>query len=377
MDWVRTKAVFRKEALHIRRDPRSLIQLVAMPVLLLLLYGYAITFDIRNAPLAVYDMERTQQSRDLAARFDASCYFDLKFNPGSYAELRRLFDEGRVGIAVVIPDDFTRRLDAGGQATLQAIADGSDGNTANILLGYVQGVISGYNQEVVASRLNQRGIRGQPAALQTELRVWYNEQQESRNYIVPGLIVVIMTLVGAMLSSLSVVRERERGSLELLLASPLKRGEITLGKLGPYFIIGMVDLAIAMLMGQFLFHVPLRGSPALLLLMSALFLTAMLSLGMFISVSSRNQLQANQLALFTTFLPAFLLSGFIFAISNMPLPLQGVSYAMPATYFVWISKGIYLKGVGLRYLWLPALMLIAWTVFLLWASQRRFPRTLE
>lgn len=377
IDLGRTWAVFRKEAIHIRRDPTSLAQAILMPVMLLLLYGYALTFDITDVRVAVLDREGSQLSRQFTERFAASRYFSLHGRVASYAEIERLIDTRAVRLALVIPHDFSRRLKAGQTARVQAIVDGTESNTANIVLGYVQGVAAAYNQRLMVERLSRRGLTWQEAPVRAEQRVWFNEELESRNYIVPGLIVVIMTLVGAMLTALTVVREVERGSMEGLMATPLKKPELILGKLGPYFLVGMLDLAIAMAMGQFLFGVPLRGSPLLLIFTSALFLVVMLGQGLLVSVAATNQLIANQMAMLTTFLPSFLLSGFVFAIDQMPWWLQALSYAVPARYFVTISKGIYLKGVGLAVLWPQVLMLAGFAALFLAAANRKFVKKIR
>jgi ABC-2 type transport system permease protein len=370
----RVLAVFRKELIQIKRDPRSLIQIVLMPVMLLLLYGYALTFDIKHVSTAVYDQGRSQISREFLNRFFGSPYFSLNHYVDSYAEAQRLMDTGQARLVLVLAHDFGRKLSSEEPAKVQAIIDGSDANTANVILGYVQGVTADFNQKIMVERLERKGLTRIKTPLRYEPRVWFNEEMESRNFIVPGLIVVIMTMVGATLTALSVVREAERGSMEGLMASPLKQAELVLGKLGPYFLIGMLDMAIAMGMGQFLFDVPMRGSWVLLVAMSALYLVVMLGQGLLISVASVNQVQANQLAMLTTFLPAFLLSGFMFDIRQMPMILQAVSYLVPARYFVTIVKDVYLKGLGLEILWPQALLMLGFAALYLTAAVRRFSK---
>ena len=370
----RVLAVFRKELIQIKRDPRSLIQIVLMPVMLLLLYGYALTFDITHVPTAVLDQGRSQVSREFINRFLGSPYFSLTHYVDSYKEAEDLVNRGEVRLVLVLAHDFGKQLTSEQPAKLQAIIDGSDANTANVVLGYLQGVTAEYNQKIMVERLEKKGLNQIKTPLTYEPRVWFNEEMESRNFIVPGLIVVIMTMVGATLTALSVVREAERGSMEGLMASPLKQAELILGKLGPYFLVGMLDMAIAMGMGQFLFDVPMRGSWLLMVAMSALYLLVMLGQGLLISVASGNQVQANQLAMLTTFLPAFLLSGFMFDIRQMPLVLQVVSYMTPARYFVTIVKDVYLKGLGLEVLWPQALVMAGFAVFFLAAAVRRFSK---
>ena len=357
MNLRRTWAIFRKEVIHVRRDPISLLEIILLPLILMLLYGYALTFDIKKVTLAVYDRERSQLSEDLVKRFQSTDYFKLARIAQSYAELQDLITRREVQVGLIIPYDFSWSYQTGKTAKVQALVDGTDSNTANITLGYIEGVITPYAQELLVQRLQSRGPARQEGPVDAQMRFWFNEDLESRNYIVPGLIAVIMTVVGALLTSLTVVRELERGSMEGLLATPLKKTELLLGKLGPYFFIGMLDMGIIMAMGQFLFQVPLRGSPLLLIGLSALFLIATLGQGLLISASAESQLQAFQMAMLTTFLPSFLLSGFVFAIYLMPLPLRIISFIVPARYLVTISKGIYLKGLGLGVLWPAALML--------------------
>lgn len=374
MDHRRTYSVFRKELIHIKRDPTSLIQIILMPIILLLLYGYALTFDIKNVPLAVLDRDGTQVSQEFLDRFASSRYFNLAFKVHVYDDLYRLLDQGEARLALVVPHNFAADLKSGAPVKVQALLDGSDANTANIVLGYVQAIASAYNQQVLTERMRPKGLIKMKQPLNAEPRVWFNEELESRNFIVPGLVVVIMTMVGALLTALCVVREAERGSMEGLMASPLRKSELIMGKLGPYFLVGMLDMAIAMGMGQYLFEVPMRGSWPMMITASALYLLVMLGQGLLISVAAGNQLQANQLAMLTTFLPALLLSGFMFDVRQMPMALQAVSYIVPAKYFVKITKDIYLKGLGFDYYWRDMLLLVAYAALFLALAMRKFSK---
>jgi ABC-2 type transport system permease protein len=377
MDLKRTWAISRKELIHIRRDPISLLQIILLPIVLLLLYGYALTFDIKNVTLVIYDQERSQLSEDFINQFRGTEYFRLVKYTQSYDELQRLILERRVQAGLMLPYDFSWQYQTGKTATGQALVDGTDSNTANIVLGYIQAVTGAYNQKLLGQRLSAKGPGRREMPVDSQTRFWFNEDLESRNYIVPGLIAVIMTVVGALLTALTVVRELENGSMEGLMATPLRRTELLLGKLGPYFLIGMFDMAVVMAMGKFLFQVPLRGSPLLLIALAAIFLVATLGQGLLISVTSENQLQAFQMAMLTTFLPSFLLSGFVFSIYLMPLPLQIASYIVPARYLVTISKGIYLKGLGMKYLWPSALMLAASATFFVVMSIKKFVKKIR
>ena len=377
MDLKRTWAISRKELIHIRRDPISLLQIILLPVVLLLLYGYALTFDIKNVTMAIYDQERSQLSEDFINQFRGSDYFRIVKYTNSYNELTRLILGRQVQVGLMLPYDFSWQYQTGKTAKVQGLVDGTDSNTANIVLGYLQGVTAAYNQKLLTQRLTAQGAGRGEVPVDSQTRFWFNEDLESRNYIVPGLIAIIMTMVGALLTALTVVRELERGSMEGLMATPLRRTELLLGKIGPYFLIGMFDMAVVMAMGTFLFQVPFRGNPLLFIGLAAIFLIATLGQGLLISVTSENQLQAFQMAMLTTFLPAFLLSGFVFSIYLMPLPLQIVSYIVPARYLVTISKGIYLKGLGMEYLWPSALMLTASATFFVVLSIKKFVKKIR
>ena len=377
MNLARTWAVFRKEVIHIRRDPFSLVQIILMPIILLLLYGYALTFDIKRVTVAVYDQERSQLSEDFINQFRGTEYFKLKDFTDSYAKLKDMVTRRQVEVGLMLPYDFSWLYQTGKTIPVQALVDGTDSNTANIVLGYVQGVAAAYNQQLLMQRLLIKGPARLQMPVDAQTRYWFNEDLESRNFIVPSMIAIIMTMVGAMLTSLTVVRELERGSLEGLLATPLKKTELLLGKLGPYFFVGMVDMFIVMAMGKFLFQVPLRGSPLLLINLSAIFMIATLGQGLLISVVSDNQLQAFQWVMLTSFLPAFFLSGAIFAIYLMPLPLRLASFIVSARYLVTISKGIYLKGIGIGILWPDALMLLASAIVLVQLAIARFVKKIR
>ncbi|MCL4812914.1 MAG: ABC transporter permease [Vicinamibacteraceae bacterium] len=348
MTWRRVVAIARKEVRHITRDPRSLAMAIAIPMLLLLLFGYALTLDVDRVPLAVWDQSGTPASRELVSRFSASRYFDVIATVGDYAALEALTDRGDALAALVVPRDFDRRLGRPGGAAVQLLIDGSDSNTATIAMGYADSVVQGYSQEVAVGLTSRQGRVPPRRALDVRPRVWYNADLESRNYIVPGLIAVIMMVIAALLTSLTVAREWERGSMEQLISTPMTGPELVIGKLLPYFAVGMLDVALAVLVGEVLFDVPLRGSLFLLAASSAVFLAGALAIGMLISIVTRGQLLASQLAMVLTFLPSFLLSGFMYAVDNMPPVIRVITYLVPARHFVDVLKGIYLKGSGLE-----------------------------
>jgi ABC-2 type transport system permease protein len=340
---------------------------IAIPALLLVLFGYALALDVDQVPLIVWDQSNTPESRALLSRFDASRYFLLQDVAADYRTIEHSLDRGENLAALIIPRTFSRDL-ARGNAKVQALVDGSDSNTATIALGYLAGVTGSYSEAI----LLEQTVHEQARPLDLRSRVWFNADLESKNYIVPGLIAVIMMVIAALLTSLTVAKEWEQGTMEQLISTPVTRAELVLGKLIPYFAIGMVDVAIAVAMGEWLFDVPLRGSVVLLFGVSAVFLTGALAMGLLISVVTKSQLVASQLAMIATFLPSFLLSGFMYAISNMPTPIQMATYAIPARYFVALLKGIYLKGVGLEVLHTQALLLVVFAVLMVALALKAF-----
>jgi len=346
----RTWAVARKEFLHVLRDFRSLGMAILIPVMMLILFGFALTLDVDNVPLAVWDQSATGRSRELVSRFDGSRYFSLQMRVDNYRDLIHAIDAGQVMMGLVIPRDFAERIDAGREAPVQLIVDGADSNTATIAIGYASVLAEIYSLDLAVERNQRRGGPAVKIPLDVRPRVWFNEELESKNYIIPGLIAVLMMVIAAMLTSLCIAREWEQGTMEQLISTPVRVSELIVGKLFPYFVIGIFDVLLAVLMGEFIFDVPLRGNVALLFGTSALFLVGALSMGMAISIVTKSQLLSSQIAMVATFLPSFLLSGFIFTIANMPQAIQAVTYVVPARYFVVILKGIYLKGVGLEIL---------------------------
>jgi ABC-2 type transport system permease protein len=377
MNLRRLRAVARKELLHIIRDPRSLVLAIGIPMLMIILFGYALTLDVDRVPVVAWDQSGTTVSRDYLARFTGSRYFSFVGRVTNNRELERAINRRDAVLALVIPPDFAQRIEAGRPATVQAIIDGSDSNTAAIVLGYTQAITLGFNQQVMLEQVQRLGAGGATGVLDVRPRVWFNADLESKNFIIPGLIAVIMGLIAALLTSLTIAREWERGTMEQLISTPVKPVELIVGKLVPYFVIGMVDVLIAVLMAVFLFHVPLRGSVPLLFAMAALFIVGTLSQGILLSIIARQQLLASQLAMVSTFLPAFLLSGFMFAIANMPIPVQVITYIVPARYFVALVKGIYQRGVGLETLWHDAIFLVVFATVVLGLAIALFRKKLR
>jgi len=366
----RLLAVSRKEFLHVRRDPRSLGLGIAIPVVLLLLFGYVLTLDVDRVPLAVRDLSRTPESRKLVSRFEGSRYFQVALRAEGPTEVEAAIDDGRVLAALVIPEDFAAGVRSDRPSVVQLLLDASEANTATIALGYAEAVVSGYSADLEVRWAKAKGLQGIRPPLDVHPRVWFNTDLESRNFIVPGLISVIMMIIAALLTSLTVAREWEQGTMEQLVATPVTGPELILGKLLPYFVIGMVDLSVAVAMGKYLFHVPMRGSLPLLFGIAAVFLVGALSLGMLFSVAARSQLPASQMAMAFTFLPAYLLSGFVFSIDSMPPVVRAVTYLVPSRYFVKVIKGIYLKGVGLETLAVDTALLLVFAAGMVMATTR-------
>jgi ABC-2 type transport system permease protein len=350
MSYRRLRAVLIKELHHITRDFRSLGMALAVPVMMLLLYGYALSLDVDQVPTLVYDQDGTEASRELVKQFQGSRYFDIRGMVDGYAPIERAIDSNRILMGVVIPREYSKNLSAGREAPVQILLDGSDSNTASIVLGYAETVTRGYSLQVRAQMQNRRGGERGAAPVDARLRVWYNNSLESKNYVVPGLIAVILQIIAALLTSLTIAREWEMGTMEQLLSTPLRPAEMVLGKMLAYFAVGVVDALMAVLVGIFVFGVPLRGSVWLMSLSLAVFLVGVLLWGVFVSAISKTQLQAYQLGILSSFLPAFLLSGFVYEIQTMPPVIQAITRIIPARYVVTLMKGIFLKGVGLAVL---------------------------
>lgn len=357
----RLTAVARKEWIQLRRDPRSMILAFVLPVIMVLFFSYAITWDLDDIPLAVVDQERTAESRALVERFSASGYFSVQRILDRVPEAEHVLVRGEVRAVLVIPPGFTAALHGTGPSPVQFLLDGSDANTATVALTYAEAVAAGFGMPAAARP---------PITLDT--RVWYNETLRSRNMIVPGLVAVIMSIIAAMLTALTIAREWERGTMEQLAATPVRRTEVVIGKVLPYLAIGLFDVALVVLMGVLLLGVPFRGDLALLVVLTTLFLLGALGLGTFISAALKSQVLATQVAMVATYLPALLLSGFMFAIANMPPVLKAFTWAVPARYYVSVTRAIFLKGAGLRDLWPEALAMILFATIGLALAVRAF-----
>jgi ABC-2 type transport system permease protein len=373
----RTWAIARKELFHIFRDWRSLGLVILMPVLLMLLFGYAVSLDVKKVPMAVLDRDKSQESLSFIHRFSASSYFHLRFFAQDEKEVKRLIDRGKVKMGLVLPWDFSKKIKAGRKATVQVLLDGSDSNTANIILTYVQGVARDYNLEKTFLKIEQLGGQRLHPPIEGRPRIWFNEELESKNYFIPGLVAVIMSIIGVLLTGQVIVREWEQGTMELLISTPVRKEELIVGKLFPYFFLGLLDLSLAVLMGKWVFEVPFRGSITLLFLLSCIYIIVALALGMTISTVAKTQILANQMAMVIGFLPTFLLSGFTFVITNMPFWLQLITYGIAPRYYVTILKEVFLKGADISFLWTETLVLIGLAIAGIWVANKSFKKELR
>jgi ABC-2 type transport system permease protein len=371
MNLRRLKTVAKKELLHIVRDARSLTLALALPLVMLLLFGYALTLDVDRIPTFIYDLDKTPESRELIDQFRGSTYFQILGVVNNYKTAELAIDKSSILLSLVVPRDYARHLLAGQEADVQLLVDGSDSNTASIALGYAQSVVQVYAAKLRSDAQVRLGGQPMRVPIDARIRVWYNSDLKSRNFIVPGLIAVTMMIIASMLSSLTIAREWENGTMEQLLSTPVRPTELVLGKLLAYFALGITDMLICVIVGVFIFQVPFRGSVWFLFFTSCLFLFGALSWGIFISASARSQMLAFQLGMLSSFLPGYLLSGFIWSIQNMPKVIQAISFIVPARYFVTILNGVFLKGVGIRVLWGEVSMLVVYAGLVFLAASRK------
>ena len=371
------RAISRKEFIHVIRDWRSLLLAIAIPIVLILLFGYALTLDLKNVPTVAWDQSRTPQSREFLSLLHGSPYFSLIQHYDNYRHLQQSLDSGSAMIAIVIPTEFAASIASNETVGIQVIADGSDANTARLALGYTRALATIYSQQLRIEHVRFTGEHPPTSPVELVGRAWYNQDLRSQNVILPGILAVVLVVIAAMLTSVTVAREWEMGTMEQLISTPIRGPELVFGKIVPYFVIGMVDVGIAVAMGKWLFGVPLRGSPGLVFVTAAIFLSGALFFGLMVSIAMKSQVIANQVALVGSFLPTLFLSGFVFAIENMPLPLQVVTYIVPARYFIALLRSIYLKGIGLELLWLNAMLLTLYAAVMVVVANRHMRLKLE
>ena len=364
--------IIKKEFLQIRQDKQMLRVSLVAPVLQLIILGYAATFDVNDIRLAVIDQDRSPSSREVVRNFVSTGYFKVVGQMERISEIDHQLDDGHAAMVLVIPRGFARDLGRGTPAPLQLIADGTETSSANVGLNYAAIIVTRYSQQIVLERLMRQGTRVVPAKVQTEFRVWYNPDLKSRNFMVPGVLGLLLMVMTMILTSLAVVKEKEMGTLEQLIVTPIKPHQLIIGKLTPFLVIGLADVLIVIATAAGLFNLPVKGSEILLLVLCLVFLMTTLGLGLFISTVSRTQQQAMMTAIFFFMMPMIFFSGFVFPIENMPLVIQYVSYLMPLRYFFVIVRGLFLKGVGMDVLWPQAAALVAFGAAILSLSVIRF-----
>lgn len=372
----RTWIIMWKEFRQISRDPRMLGVVGVLPVILLLLFGYAINLDVKHVPMVIWDQCKTQQSRNLIRAFYTGEYFDLVGSVTGYSEATRTLDGASARFILVIPTDYSRKLAVGQSAKIQILVDGSDSTVASTALGYASLIVRQHTNNIMLEALNKAGSSIHIPEINNQTRYWYNPELSSTNFIVPGLIAVVLMMLSALLTSVTVVRERERGTIEMLVVSPVKPIELMIGKLTPYVIIAFADVLLVLLVSVYIFHIRLVGSPLLVLGLSTIFLVAALGIGLLISTVAKTQQIAMVLAVMATQLPTVLLSGFIFPISSMPKAMQIITNIVPATHFIKILREVFMKGSTLADIWRPALLLVAIAFLALIASSARFKKKL-
>jgi ABC-2 type transport system permease protein len=365
--------MMRKEILELRQDPRLFGIVILAPILQLTVLGYAATTDVKDVPIVIVDADRSTESRALVQRFEASANFKLAGMPGSTDAIDRYLDRGDAWMALSIPAGYGERVASGQAVALQIVADGTDSNSTTVALGYAQALIGGYVQDLVAT-----AAPGLPAGglVRPEIRVWFNPRLESRDFMIPGIVALLLLVVTCNLSAMAIVREKEIGTLEQLSVTPLARWELIAGKLLPYAIIGIIDVVLVLIVAIYWFKVPMLGSIPLLFGMCLIYLLCTLGLGLFVSSISQTQQQAMMTAIFFFLVPMIYLSGFIFPIENMPAWIQPFTYLIPLRYFLVIVRGIFLKGVGLEILWPQAVALFTWGIVVLTLATLRSSKRL-
>jgi ABC-2 type transport system permease protein len=374
----RIAAIARKESLQVIRDPRSLMIALLLPLMQMFMLGYGVNLDVKHIPLCAFDQEGSQQSQDLLKRFAGSRYFDAPKMSANIVDAAHQIDDSVCRLAIVIPADFSRSLADQGAATVQLLVDGTDSNTANIAANYARVVVGEFSSDVQLKAIQRQGGQIQTLTpVDVQARVWFNEDLESRYFIIPGVVALVMAIVGAQLTSLTIAREWERGTMELLVSTPVKPMELMLGKLSPYFVLGMVDATICLALAVGWFEVPFRGTLLTLFFTTSLFLIVVLCIGYYVSVSIRSQVGASQIALILTMLPTTLLSGFSFPIDQMPPLVQDVTYLVSARYYVTILKAVFLKGATVSELAVPMACLAVYAIVLVVLAGRAFRKTLD
>jgi ABC-2 type transport system permease protein len=378
MNMKRLLAVIRKEMRHILRDRRSFITALLIPLMLMIAYCESLSLDVNNIPMVVLDQDRTRESRDFAGRFTSSGYFSIVKYVDNYHEMQRSIDNAQAVMGLTILRDFAKHIKLSEQKIpIQIILDGTDPNRGSISVGYTALITQFYSQEIILNKLKNMGMTVNSVPVSGKIRIWFNPSLRSKNFLVPALMALIMAILAALLTSTTVSKEWENGTMELLISTPVTAFEIVTGKFIPYFIIGIIDSIIILLLGTYVYDVPIKGSLALLALVILLFLTGMLMIGLLLSCIFRSSLMSNQFAFVATFLPTMLLSGFVFFIPGMPKALQIFSEITPARHFITCARSIFMKGSGMEVLFDHMVFLFIFDVIMIALTIRSFKKTLD
>jgi ABC-2 type transport system permease protein len=373
----RVRHLFVKEIIQVLRDKRMRITLILPPLFQLIIFGYAANLDVKHIRTAVRDLDHSVSSRELVSRFSSSKYFDIVVYPKTPREVEYLIRKGDIALSMEIPVDFSRKLKKGDTATVQILLDGSESNTAMIALGYVSRILSEYSSTIMLKKMNRSGMANfEEAGVEVQQRIWFNPNFESSLFFIPGVIAQIAFLLPIILTAQAIVREREIGTLEQIMVTPIRSWELVVGKTLPFALIGLFDVVLIALIGIFWFDMPLRGNPLLLFGGNILFMLSSVGIGLFISTISSTQQQA-QISTFFFSMPAFILSGFVFPLENLPLWIQYLTYANPLRYFLVIIRGVFLKGIGIDILWPQLLALAILGGMMVLLSSLRFQKRLK
>jgi ABC-2 type transport system permease protein len=370
--------IIKKEFLQFKRDPRMFGIILIAPVVQLIFLGYAATLDVNIVHTLVYDQDKTYESRKFIESFTSSGFFKIDYYADNYTQLTKNLDKGGIILALVIPKEFSEKIQRRETSTVQAIFNGSDGNTASIAAGYVAKIVQGYAQDILINNMDKLGRKILPAGrIEPEIRVWYNPQLLTRYFMVPGIVGLLLSIITLILTSLAIVKEKEIGTLEQLIVTPIKSWQLIMGKLIPFVILGFISVVIALTAMRFIFNIPVRGSVTFLFASSFLYILSTLGLGLFVSTISKTQQQAMMIAIFGIMMPMVYLSGFSFPIENMPKIIQYISYLIPLRYFIAIIRGVILKGIGFSELWQETTVLLFMGIAILFLSSLRFRKKLE
>jgi drug efflux transport system permease protein len=370
--------IIKKEFQQFKRDPKMFAIVLVAPIIQLIFLGYAANFDVDLVHTTIYDMNKSQESRKLLDAFEGSGYFSFDNYVQTYDELQDDLETGKTILGIIIPTDFDRKLNKRQPVKVQAIFDGSDGNTASVAAGYVNSLLINYAQNIsveIQQTTGRKLLSNNP--MEAEIRVWYNPELKTRNFMVPGIVGLLLMMITLILTSLAVVKEKEIGTLEQLIVTPIKSYQLIIGKLVPFAILGFASVVIVLLAMTVIFNIEVRGSYIFLFVSSFIYILSTLGLGLFVSTISKTQQQAMMLAIFVVMLPMVYLSGFVFPIENMPKLIQIVTYIIPLKYFMIIIRGIILKGIGFAELWQDGLILLLMGIAILYISSLRFNKRLE